>query len=192
VPTSLSLLDRLREPSDSLAWQQLVALYTPFIQNWLRHALLQPADAEDLTQEVLVTLVRELPNFQHGGRPGAFRAWLRLVTVNRLREFWRSGRHRPAATGDTAFGQMLAELEDPASGLSQLWDREHDQHVIQRGLELIAPEFTASTWQAFQRLRAGEEPAAVAASLGLSRNAVLIAKSRILARLRQEIARIID
>jgi RNA polymerase sigma-70 factor (ECF subfamily) len=192
LPTSLSLLDRLRESSDTGDWRRLVDLYTPLIRHWLCLASLQSSDADDLTQEVLVTLVRELPSFRHDGRPGSFRVWLRLITVNRLREFWRARHRHPNATGDSAIGEMLAQLEDPASGLSQLWDKEHDQHVAHRLLELIAPDFAPSTWQAFQRLLAGEEPATVAEALGITKNAVLIAKSRVLARLRQEMKQLLD
>jgi RNA polymerase sigma-70 factor (ECF subfamily) len=192
LPTSLSLLDRLRESSEARDWQRLVELYTPLIRHWLGRASLQASDAEDLTQEVLTTLVRELPNFRHDGRPGSFRVWLRLITVNRLHEFWRAQRHRPDATGDTGLAEMLARLEDPASELSRLWDQEHDQHVAHRMLELIAADFAPSTWQAFQRLLSGEEPAAVAKALGLTKNAVLIAKSRVLARLRQEMKELLD
>jgi RNA polymerase sigma-70 factor (ECF subfamily) len=99
--------------------------------------------------------------------------------VNRLREFWRAQKR------DRAFVQTLVDqLEDPASDLSRLWDREHDQHVLQGLLRQLEPDFAPLTWQVFQRLRAGEEPRAVAAALGLSVNAVFLAKSRILKRLR--------
>src|SRR4051812_5495015 len=90
--TSASLLDQARGRAAG-AWDRLVALYAPLLDAWLTAAGLQPADREDLTQRVLVILVRQLPHFEHSGRPGAFRAWLRGITVNLLREFWRA---RPA------------------------------------------------------------------------------------------------
>src|SRR5712671_6910487 len=91
--TSPSLLDQARGRHAD-AWDRLVSLYTPLLDAWLTAAGLQPADREDLTQRVLEILVRQLPDFEHNGRPGAFRAWLRGITVNLLREFWRA---RPAA-----------------------------------------------------------------------------------------------
>ena len=87
LETSFSLLERLRLSSDSAAWQRLVELYTPYIQSWLRRQNVQPADVEDLTQEVLRSVVGALPNFQHDLRRGAFRRWLRTITVNHLRSF---------------------------------------------------------------------------------------------------------
>jgi RNA polymerase sigma-70 factor, ECF subfamily len=81
----------------------------------------------------------------------------------------------------------LASLEDPASELNRLWDRQHDTFIVRRLLELIEPEFTASTWQAFWRqVIDGQPPGEVADALGLSLDAVYTAKSRVLRRLRRE------
>jgi RNA polymerase sigma-70 factor (ECF subfamily) len=82
---------------------------------------------------------------------------------------------------------MLDQLQDPDSGLSHLWDQEHDQHIVRRLLAMIEPHFSPSTWQAFRRVVLdGARPDTVAAELGLSVNAVFIAKSRVLQRLREE------
>jgi RNA polymerase sigma-70 factor (ECF subfamily) len=190
--TSVSLLDRLRLSPDAASWQRLVELYGPLIQDWLRRHGLQPADADDLAQDVLAVLVRELPQFQHRG-PGAFRSWLRTITVHRLRNFWRSRQSRPAATGAPDVARMIEQLEDPHSDLSALWDRDYDQHVVRRAMELIEKEFAPSTWQAFRRLMTdGADADAVAAELGVSLNAVFIAKSRVLSRLRKEVEGLVD
>jgi RNA polymerase sigma factor (sigma-70 family) len=191
--TSASLLERLRTGPDDAAWKRLVDLYTPLLRGWLRRHLVPHADVDDLVQEVMAVLVRELPNFQYDRRRGTFRSWLRTITVNRLKMFWRTRNTRPLATGDSDLLRKLAELEDPRSSLSQLWDQEHDRHVANRLLELIAGEFEGPSWQAFHRLTIdGDKPAAVATELGLSLNAVYLAKHRILRRLRQEIAGLTD
>ena len=183
--TSASLLEQARG-RDAAAWDRLVALYTPLLDAWLAAAGLQPADREDLTQRVLEILVRQLPDFEHNGRPGAFRAWLRGITVNLLREFWRA-RPEPGA------GSRLEQLSDPDGGLSRLWEEQHDRHVLHALMKLVRPEFTDPTWQAFRRLALDGAPArTVAQELGLSVNAVLIAKSRVLTRLRQEAAGLVD
>jgi RNA polymerase sigma-70 factor (ECF subfamily) len=177
--TSASLLDQARGRC-ATAWDRLVALYTPLLHAWLAAAGLQPADRDDLTQRVLEILVRQLPEFDHSGRPGAFRAWLRGIVTNLLREHWRD---RPTPATDS----VLSQLDDPGGGLSRLWDGQHHRHVLHGLMELVRPEFTDSTWQAFRRVALDGAPAReVAAALGLSVNAVLIAKSRVLARLRQE------
>ena len=152
LETSFSLLERLRLSSDSAAWQRLVELYTPYIQSWLRRQNVQPADVEDLTQEVLRSVVGALPNFQHDLRRGAFRRWLRTITVNHLRSFWRA--RRPQTLSEEA-EQLLDRLEDPASDLSRLWDEEHDRHVVRRLLECIQSDFEPTTWRTFQTGSAG-------------------------------------
>src|SRR5262245_30874694 len=192
--TSASLLDRARHGSDSASWQRLVELYTPLIRGWLRrHAQLRAEDADDLVQEVLAVVVRKLPQFERQPRAGAFRRWLRTITVNILREFWRGQRVRPLATGGGDFQEMLDQLENPESGLSHLWDLEHDQHVTRKLLDMIRPRFEATTWQAFQRVALdGVSPDATAGELGITVNAVFIAKSRVLALLRQEGKGLID
>jgi RNA polymerase sigma-70 factor (ECF subfamily) len=191
--TSASFLDRLRQQPDESGWQKLVDLYVPLIRGWLRRHAGLNQDADDLVQEVLTVVVRRLPEFAHQGRTGSFRRWLRTITVNCLRDYWKAGRKRPRATGDSDFLYVLEQLEDPTSSLSQTWDREHDRHVTQQLLEMIRPRFEANTWQAFQRLAIdGASPDEVAVELGLSVNAVFIAKSRVLARLRQEGAGLLD
>jgi len=180
VHTPPSLLHRLRErPDDSEAWRRFDDIYRPLLTAWLRRYALQPHDAEDLVQDILQSVASELPQFHYDPARGHFRGWLRQVMVNRLREFWRA-RKRGPAVGET----LLEQLQDPASDLSRLWDQEHDQHVLQRLLAQLEPDFTPATWRASQQLLAGEEPKAVAAALGLSVNAVFLAKSRVLKRLR--------
>jgi RNA polymerase sigma factor (sigma-70 family) len=178
--TSLSLLEQLRDPDAGEAWERIVNLYTSLLHVWFHAAGLQAADCDDLTQRVLEVLLRQMPEFRHNGQAGAFRAWLRGIVINMLREFWRV-----RAAPRTA--SVLDQIVDPKSGLSRLWDKQHDYHVLHSLLDLVEPEFPEPTWQAFRRLALdGASARAVAAELGKSVNAVLIAKSRVLARLRQE------
>jgi RNA polymerase sigma-70 factor (ECF subfamily) len=188
--TQMSLLARARQ-GEELAWRRVVDLYRPLIRGWLLRQGVRPQEAEDLTQDVLARLVQELDRFAHSGRPGAFRSWLRTVTVNRAREFWRAGKARARAAGGAQ--DWVEQLEDPGSALSGRWDEEHDRHVLRRLLELLDEEFTPATVRAFRRLTfdgaAGRE---VAAELGMSVAAVYAAKSRVLQRLRREAEGLLD
>ena len=187
--TSKSLLDRARDRSDAASWRKLVDLYAGLIRIWVRPHVRQAADVEDLVQEVLAQLIQELPGFRHNGRVGAFRTWLRALTVNRLRAHWR----QRSAVGRSELYDRLNELEDPNSLLSRSWDAEHDRHVARTILESIRLEFEPATWQAFEATTCDDRPThEVAAELGLTPNAVMIAKSRVLKRLRQKTAGLID
>jgi len=184
--TSLSLLEQIREPGADEAWAQVVSLYTPLLQTWLQTAGLQAADRDDLTQRVLEIVVCQMPDFEHSGRAGAFRAWLRGIAVNLLREFWR----RLPTSGS---GSVLDQLVDRHSSLSQLWDKQHDQHVLHGLLDLVEPEFPDQTWRAFRRLALdGAAARQVATELDTTVNSVLISKSRVLKRLRQAAAGLVD
>jgi RNA polymerase sigma-70 factor, ECF subfamily len=79
--TSATLLERLNDRSDSAAWRRLVDLYSPLTNGWLRRHGASADDAEDLTQEVLGVIVREVSRFKHNGRVGAFRTWLRTIAI---------------------------------------------------------------------------------------------------------------
>src|SRR5262245_11390473 len=146
--TPISLLERLRLRPDSDSWQRLVELYTPLMHKWVVRYGIQPADADDLVQEMLAVLIRELPQFRHDLRRGAFRRGLRGVAVNRLRCVGRSRQAEQVAGGD--FENLFSQLEDANSDQSRVWDQEHDQHVICRLLQLLEPDFEPATWQAFQ------------------------------------------
>lgn len=181
--TPRSLLERVRDATDEASWRRLVELYTPWLRGWLRRYHLTDADADDFVQEVLIVVAREVRDFEHGDRPGAFRRWLRAILIHRLQGYWRQQRTRPPA-GPI---DVLTLLEDPTNELERLWDREHDDHVTRRLLEMIEPDFAPPTWQAFRRQVIDDRCANdVAAELGITPNAALIAKSRVLRRLRAE------
>jgi RNA polymerase sigma-70 factor (ECF subfamily) len=78
--TSLSLLQRLRQPGQADAWERFARLYTPLLVAWSRRPRygLQPADADDLVQDILADLFRKLPQFHYDPERG-FRGWLRGV-----------------------------------------------------------------------------------------------------------------
>ena len=191
--TSITLLQRLQHSDDPENWDRLMSLYRPLLTNWLRKYDVQVSDSDDLMQEVLMTVAKDLPNFDHNGRTGAFRAWLRSIMVNRLRNFWRTRGRQLQAQGGSDIQLRLAQLDDPSSEMSQLWNQQHDLHVAQQLLRQVESDFTAQTWAAFTRVAIdGQRADAVAAELGISTNAVFIAKSRVLSRLRREAAGLID
>ena len=186
METSVSLLDRLAAAPTDADWRRLYGLYAPLLAAWAARAGVPPADTDDLVQEVMLVVVREVSGFDRRG-VGAFRGWLREVLANRLRDFFRRRQARPVATGDSALLDRLAELEAPDGALSRVWDREHDEHVARHLLRMVEGDFAPATWAAFRRQVLDGVPAAqAAAELGLTVNAALIAKSRVLRRLRDE------
>jgi RNA polymerase sigma-70 factor (ECF subfamily) len=187
METSVSLLERLAGAPTDDDWRRLVDLYQPLLRVWMARAGLAVSDVDDLVQEVLLVVFREVAGFERR-RQGAFRAWLRTILAHRLRDFFRGQKYRPTATGDSDFLRRLDELEAPESALSQQFDREHDEHVAASLMRRVQGDFAPATWEAFRRHALEGQPAAyVAAELGLSLNSVLLAKSRVLKRMRQEL-----
>ena len=191
--TPVSLLERLRVAKpDADEWRRLQEIYTPLIRRWLNRVPGLGDEAADLTQDVMLVVFKELPAFERQ-REGSFRVWLRNVTINRTRAFWKKRDRRPQAGLGDEVNDFLARLEDPASALSREWDQEHDRYVLRKLLDIVQPDFAPATWESFRRFALEGTPAVqVAEVLGISENAVLLAKSRVLKRLREEAAGLVE
>ena len=184
----MSLLVRVRS-GEPAAWEAFAALYRPLMVGWLRGQGVPPGETDDLVQEIFLSVVRSLPQFDHSGRTGAFRAWLRTIACRRARDYWRTTGRAPPLGG----GCDLRQLEDPESELARRWDEEHDRYVFRCLLDLVGQEFEPATLRAFRRLVLDEAPGAVVAEeLGVSVGAVYVARSRVLQRIRQEAEGLID
>ena len=188
--TSKTLLEAIRHAPDDERWQRLVELYTPFIRGILINRGVRGHEADDVVQNVLVVVVRRLPEFDRQ-RVGSFRSWLRSITVNTMRDHWRAA-GRNAATG-VAIRDLVEQLDDPRSELSQKWDAEHNRHVLSYLLDQVRSEFQEKTFRAFH-LQAveGREVEQVAEDLEMSANAVYIARSRVMKRLREMGAELLE
>jgi RNA polymerase sigma-70 factor, ECF subfamily len=185
MDTPASLLERLRYPVDG-DWARFVELYTPLLFSWARRMGCQEQDAADLVQEVLTLLVRKLPDFKYDGQK-SFRRWLHTVTVNR----WRNTKRRAQLPRDGGAAD-LAEI--PAADLGDpFWETEYRNQLVRRALDLMRAEFQPTTWKAcWESVVDGLPAAEIAAELGMSVGAVYMAKSRVLSRLRQELAGLLE
>lgn len=188
---SPSLLVRVQE-RDPAAWQRLHYLFAPAIRVWCGRARLSEADADDICQEVLQAVSRAIDDFRRDAPGASFRGWLCRITQNKIRDHWRRRARLPAADGGSQAWEILQQLPDENdASLSELPPGDENA-LLRRGLELVKGEFKDSTWAAFWRVTIEEQSAAdVAAALGISTGAVYIAKSRVLARLREELGELL-
>jgi RNA polymerase sigma-70 factor (ECF subfamily) len=184
LTTSVTLLERLRQPQEQAAWARFVDLYTPLFYSWVLRLGLPRQDAADAVQEFFLLLLQRLPQFTYDPQ-GSFRAWLRTAFRHWARD-WLD-RQRRLARVAPAEGIDLANLIDPAPG-DPLEEAEYRAYLVNRALELIRTEFQPITWRAFHdHMVLGRPPADVARNLGITTNAVYLAKCRVLRRLRQEL-----
>jgi|SRR5579884_3657907 len=184
--TSISLLERLRQPGAQASWTRFVELYTPLLFYWARRLGLQESDAADLVQDVFALLVRRLPEFAYD-RQKSFRNYLRTILRNKWRENLR--RLEPATGRDPQTLEQIADNDE----FTALEEAEYRQQLVQQALRVLQPEFPSTTWKAFQEyVVAGRDPAQVAAELQISIGRVYTAKSRVLSRVRQELDGLLD
>jgi RNA polymerase sigma-70 factor (ECF subfamily) len=189
--TPASLLEQICQPDDkrltAAAWERFVNLYTPLLYYWARRAGLQDSDAADLVQDVFAMLVRKLPDFSYD--PGRkFRSWLRMIIMNK----WRDRFKQPVLPSSDANDPSLSNIADSVS-VDFLEESEYQQQLVKRALHLMQSEFSPSAWKAcWEHVVIGRPAAEVAVELGISTGTVYVAKARVLTRLRQELAGLLD
>jgi RNA polymerase sigma factor (sigma-70 family) len=188
--TRPSLLVRIKDLADQEAWEQFVELYAPLVYGFARKRGLQEADASDLTQEVLRAVAAAATRLEYDPGRGSFRAWLYTVTCNKYHDFIQARSRQCQGSGDTAvhavLGQQGGREEDQ-------WDEEYRQQLFALAAARVRGEFEPATWQAFWHVAVeGRSARQAASSLGLSVGAVYIAKSRVLARLREAVQSLME
>jgi RNA polymerase sigma-70 factor (ECF subfamily) len=184
--TRASLLVRLRDPGDGDAWEQFVQVYGPVVYGFARKRGVQDADAADLMQEVLRSLMTSARRLDYDPKRGSFRNWLFTVTRNKLIDL-REKQRRGQAVGGSSALEMLDQ--QPSRDDESLWDEEFRRQVFSVAAEQVKVEFEPTTWSAFWSTAVeGAKPQEVAAALGISVGAVYVAKSRVQARLKERVA----
>jgi len=189
--TRPSLLLRLRDAADADAWSEFVRLYTPLIFGHCRRYGLQDADAADIAQEVMRVAARSLPEFQYDSQRGKFRGWMLQTTRHRLHKFFTRRDRAPQPASDTTLQRFLDR--EPDQSEQARWEEDYRQRLFDWAVEKSRPEFQPATWEAFQ-LTAVDAVSVkeVAGQLGISVGAVYIARSRVIARLRELIETVTD
>ena len=180
--TPVSLLERLCDRPRDGDWARFVHLFTPLLSSWARRIGVPPTDLEDSLQDVFTLLFEKLPAFRRNPS-GSFRAW--LWTVFRRQVLARRKRLDRQRTGN---GEQLEQLAT-ADAVPEAGEAEFRRRLVERALQLVRRDFPDQTWQLFRRLAMDGVPGVkVAAEFGVSPNAVYLARGRVMARLRAELA----
>jgi RNA polymerase sigma-70 factor (ECF subfamily) len=188
--TSLSLLERARRRDDA-AWERLTLLYQPLVLHWCRRSGLCDADCADVQQEVFFSVSRAVATFDRSGH-GAFRCWLRTIARRKI-EDRRRARLKDRLVDAAAAEAQPARTEKPTDDPDENQVGEEKQVLVHRAIQLIRTDFQDDTWMSFWRVVVdGQPPANVAKDLGITRNAVYLAKARVLSRLREEFEDLLD
>lgn len=179
--TQISLLHRLRSQHDTAAWSKFVELYTPLVHRWISDLGVRGHECNDVVQEVFIALLGRISTFQYDAKK-SFRGWLRTVTLNKTRDLLRKQKR--------AYEPVLRERLEIAQRdeAALLTEQEYREHVAASALKLMQQHFSKTTWQAcWAHVAEGRAAPEVAQELGISVNAVYLARGRVLRRLREEL-----
>jgi len=186
--TRPSLLVRLRKPHDEQAWAEFVEIYEPLVYQLARQRGLQDADARELAQEVFVAVTSAIERWQPDPARAKFRTWLFRIARNLIVHALVARRRHPQGTGDSDFRDLLEQQPAPDSEDAGAFDEEYRRQLLLWAAERVRIHFQENTWRAFWLTSVeGQQVQSVAASLGISAGAVYIARSRVMARLRETI-----
>ena len=191
--TRPSLLVRLRDGRDGQAWTCFVEVYGPLIYRFARKKGLQDADAADVMQDVLRIVAEAIKQLEYDSRRGSFRAWLFTVVRNRLLRFWSRQDRAGRGTGDSSVHQKLHEIPAAEVPPDAVWDEEFVRCRFAWAAKVVRGQVQPATWEAFWKTaiegRTGQE---VAQALGISVAAVYLAKSRVMARLKEQLRKVLN
>lgn len=187
--TRLSLIVRLKNARDGAAWAEFLTLYEPVILRLMQKNGLREADARDVCQQVLASVARDVDQWKPDEKPESFRRWLFRVARNWLIKFWVKERGRILAEGGSDAVETLKAHADVHTSISDEFERDYRQQMLLVAGEQIRGEFQESTWRAFwMTCVEGLAVAEVAAELRTTAGNVYVARSRIIARLREKVA----
>ena len=182
--TRLSLLVRLRDAHDRLAWEQFVGLYTPLVYGFARKKGLQDADAADIAQDVLTSVAQQMRQWEFDPQRGSFRGWLFTIARNRLRNWLASPARRINGSGADDHQATLQSQPDAVPDEAD-WDADYARRVFHWAADLVRKQVSEQTWQAFELTAVTARPGPeVANELGMTVGAVYLARSRVMAKLK--------
>ncbi|MEL7499589.1 MAG: sigma-70 family RNA polymerase sigma factor [Planctomycetota bacterium] len=188
--TRTTLLDEIRQTHSSDRWNEFFLDYGKLLQRWLIGKNVSSSDAEDIRQETMVTVLQELPKFEHNGRPGAFRLWLKRILTNRMRQVIQKRASRKEVA---CLDQLVQTLADEHTEISHEFQVEHERFVIEQLLARARNEFTTTRVQLFRELVLEDVPIdQLIEKYQMTRGAIRVQQHRILKWLKKTGAGVVD
>ena len=190
--TSESLILRVKDPADSAAWSAFLAIYRPVVFRLARSRGLQDADADDLTQQVFVSIARSVNGWTSGEDSPPFRAWLYRVAHNEILK--AITRRKPdIGAGSSSVQQMLGGIPERDSDVTLELIHESRMEAFRWAADEIRHEFTVATWGMFWESTIEDKPVAeVAKSHERTKGAVYLARYRVTKRLKEKLDEVSD
>ena len=190
--TRISLILRLAHPEDVSAWQEFVDIYAPVIYGLALRKGIQPADAEDLTQETLFGIARAISRFRPDASRARFRTWLTRIARNLIADYFAGRVKRPISHTLSESWLRQAACHPECADADGEFEAETRRSLFRFAAHRIRQRVSASTWQAFEATTVHQRPAdEVARELDMSLGNLYVARCRVLKLLRADVARLV-
>jgi RNA polymerase sigma factor (sigma-70 family) len=188
--TRITLLGRLRrDPTNQAAWGEFVEHYGRKIYGWCRKWNLQEADAQDVTQNVLLKLAQKLREFTYDPSR-SFRAWLKTLTHHAWSDFVESRQRPGLGSGDSQVAGLLSSIEARDDLVKHL-EAEFDREVLEEAMQRVRLRVAPQTWQAFTLTALeGCSGAEAAGRIPMQVAQVFVAKRRVQKMLQEEVGKL--
>jgi RNA polymerase sigma factor (sigma-70 family) len=187
-PTRSTLLARVRDRADAESWREFYEYYQPLLLRYLRRLGLEEHATDDVIQDAFTQLLRSLPDFTLGRKPGRFRGYLWKIIFSALVDGARRSQAQRRAEAEWV-RRFHAADESESQKLEAEWDQMERQHRLETAMKRVRSATAPRSWVCFeQRLLQSRPAAATAAELGISANAVFVYASRVLKAVRAECA----
>lgn len=188
--TSLSLLNRLRShPDDEQSWNRFVALYGPKIKGWCVGWGVQGGDADDITQNVLMAIIRQIESFRYDPN-GRFRSWLKTIAYRAWVDFLDKSNKNPARPSATGVPEALDSIAVQDEFLAKM-DEQAERFLLDEAMINVRRRVKDQTWRAFELSAIEGLPGVqVAKDLELPISSVYKAKERVQTMLQAEVRRL--
>jgi RNA polymerase sigma factor (sigma-70 family) len=198
LPTRRTLLSRLREWDDQESWREFFNLYWKLIYGVALRAGLSEPEAQDVVQDTIISVSRQLPNFRYDSSQGSFKGWLSLITQRRIADHLRKKYRQPqiearAGTGSSSRTRLVDHIPDPNADLDRMWDEEWKQQILQAALQRVKQQVEPQHFQIFDCYVRKEWPVSeVARTFGVKTGQVYLVKHRVAVLLAKELRNLED
>lgn len=185
--TRASLILRLSDPADDLAWAEFLQVYQPMLFRLSTRWGMQDADAREVVQETLLAVAKSINSFTDDQREDSFRRWLSTIARNKLADHLTKRSRQESGSGDTDVHRWL-EQQATDNSSDSIWDWNEKRQLFAWAAESVRSQVNDSTWQAFHRTSIlGENVKQVAAQLNMSEGMIYVARSRVMSRIRKSV-----
>lgn len=194
IPTRQSLLSRLKHWDDQKSWQDFYDIYARLIYGAAIKAGLAEAEAEDVVQDTVIAVAKAIQGFKYDPEKCAFKTWLHAITrcqvANQFRRRQGKGRVLEPLAGGDGESSPVEDIPDPASrALDETWEREWEQNLLEAAAERVKARVSPAQYQIFEyHVLQGHDVVETARALGINAARVYLAKHRVSAQVRQEVA----